>query len=126
MPEQIGVFFLFLAFVVFNLIAGAINRRRQRAAAEQEKQPPPERPPVRAPVPLILPPRGVSRPPSFEESAPPPAVVRTPAAPRRVPVRQRRRLELRRDELRRAIMLMTVLGPPRALEHEDKNGSGPR
>jgi len=122
MPEQIGVFLLFIAFVVFNLIAGAVNRRRQRAAAEKERQLPP-----RAPVPLPLPPRVVMRPSSVEESAPPPPVVaRRPATRGRVPVQGRRRLELRGGELRRAIVLMTVLGPPRALEHETKDGSGPR
>ncbi len=123
MPEQIGVFLLFLLFVVFNLIAGAVNRRRQRAAAEKEKQPPPPR----APVPLTLPPRVVVRPPSIEEAPPPPpVVVRRPATRGRAPVLGKRRLELRRDELRRAIVLMTVLGPPRALEHESNDGGGRR
>src|SRR5688500_1300426 len=120
MPEQIGVFLLFIAFVIFNLIAGAVNRRRQRAAAEKEKQPPPPR----APVPLTLPPRVIVRPPAIAEAAPPPPVViRRPPTRGRVPVQGKRRLELRRDELRRAIVLMTVLGPPRALEHEVKEGA---
>ena len=122
MPEQIGVFLLFIAFVVFNLIAGAVNRRRQRAAAEKQKQ----LPPPRAPVPLTLPPRVVVRPPSIEEAPPPPVVVRRPATRGRLPVQGRRRLELRRGDLRRAIVLMTVLGPPRALEHEQKEGGGGR
>src|SRR5688572_15819754 len=123
MPEQIGVFLLFIAFVVLNLIAGAVNRRRQRAAAEKGKQ----LPPPRAPVPLTLPPRVVVRPPTIEEAAPPPpVVVRRPATRGRVREHGSRRLELRRDDLRRAIVLMTVLGPPRALEHEAKDGSGPR
>jgi hypothetical protein len=123
MPEQIGVFLLFIAFVIFNLIAGAVNRRRQRAAAEKETQPPPPR----APVPLTLPPRVIVRPPSIAEAAPPtPVVVRRPPTRGRVPVQGKRRLELRRDELRRAIVLMTVLGPPRALEHEAKEGGGGR
>ena len=120
MPEQIGVVLLFIAFVVFNLIAGAVNRRRQREAAAKKGQPP------RAPVPLALPPRVVIRPPSVKEPAPPrPVVVRMPPV-RRHPVRRGRRLELRRGELRRAIVLMTVLGPPRALEHEAKEGGGQR
>ena len=123
MPEQIGVFLLFIAFVVFNLIAGAVNRRRQRAAAEKDKQ----LPPPRASVPLTLPPRVVVRPPSIEEAAPPPpVVVRRPATRGRVRVHGSPRLELGRDELRRAIVLMTVLGPPRALEHEAKEGGGGR
>ena len=123
MPEQIGVFLLFIAFVVFNLIAGAVNRRRQRGTAEKESQ----LPPPSAPVPLTLPPRVVLRPPSIEEAAPPPpVVVRRQPARGRVPVPGQRRLELRAAELRRAIVLMTVLGPPRALEHEAKDGSGPR
>ena len=123
MPEQIGVFLLFIAFVLLNLIAGAVNRRRQRAAAEKGKQ----LPPPRAPVPFTLPPRVVVRPPSIEGAPPPPpVVVRRPPTRGRGPVQGKRRLELRRDELRRAIVLMTVLGPPRALEHEAKEGGGGR
>jgi hypothetical protein len=124
MPEQIGVFLLFVVFVVFNLIAGAVKRRRQREAAEKERQR--QLPPPRAPVPLTRPPRVVVRPPSIEEAPPPPVVVRRPPTRGRVPVQGKRRLELRRDELRRAIVLMTVLGPPRALEHEAKEGGGGR
>lgn len=125
MPEQIGVFVLFVVFVVFNLIAGAVKRWRQQQAAAQEaaaqqaaKQLP------RAPVVRTLPPRVVVRPPD-EEEVPPVAVV-TRIATFRPPRRPRRRLELRRSDLRRAIVLMTVLGPPRALEQEGKEGGGQR
>jgi hypothetical protein len=114
MPEQIGVFLLFLLFVVVNLIAGAVKRRRQREAKEEQRP--------RAPAPRPLPPRVVIRPPRVE-APPAPVIVRTQPV-RRAPVRRRQRWELRRGELRRAIVLMTVLGPPRALEHEAKEGSG--
>jgi hypothetical protein len=121
MPENLGVFLLFIVFVVFNLIAGAVNRRRQRAA--QTAEAPPPRPPRPAPVPELI---RVMLPQSYrEEAASEPAIVRTPLV-RRPPARRRPRLSLRPGELRRAIVLMTVLGPPRALEHEQKEGGGGR
>ena len=117
MREQFGILLLFLVVVLFNLIAGFLNRRRKREAADEA-----EKVPQRAPVPRRVPPRVVITPLPVQVSPPAPMVTRTPPAP----VRRRRRLELRRGDLRRAIVLMTVLGPPRALEHEARDATGPR
>lgn len=116
MGEQIGILLLFLVVVLFNLIGAFVNRRRKQEAADKTEQIAP-----RVPVP----PRVVIAPPRVEGLPPAPMVARTPSAPL-APVRGRRRLDLRRGDLRRAIVLMTVLGPPRALEHEAHDATGPR
>lgn len=100
MPEQIWIVLLFLVVLLFNLITGVLTRRRQRDAAAKEKNPAPPAP--RAPqVPrrmIVTPPPDLS----------PPAPLR------------RRRAKLGRRELRRAIVVMTLLGPPRALVDEGR------
>ena len=115
MGEQIGILILFLVVVLFNLIGTLLQRRkRKERAGEVEERPP---------APAGLPPRVVVTRPR-PEPAPPP-----PPAPRRSlatagPVRRRRRLDLKRPgSLRRAVVLMTVLGPCRALEHEEDGGA---
>jgi hypothetical protein len=115
MPEQVGIMLLFLVVVLFNLISMFVSRRKQRAEAEQ------------APVPPSLPPRLVVAPPRVE--VPTPEAMPAPAPVRRAVVAARRRP--RRDlggpgELRRAIVLMTVLGPCRALEDERSGSTAPR
>ena len=110
MPEQIWILLLFLLIVLFNLITGLLNRRRQRnaagrgrAEAGEEKKGPQARPPSRrAPPPTVVAPLRI------DVSAPP------------LPVRHRKRrgMRLQRGDLRRAIVLMTLLGPPRAFDNE--------
>jgi hypothetical protein len=102
-PEQIWILLLFLLVVLFNLITGFLNRRRERDATDEEKKGPQVAPPSRR-----APPRVVATPPRIDVSPPPaPAVHPKP-----------RRTTLRRGDLRRAIVLMTLLGPPRAFDDE--------
>ena len=117
MGEQIGILLLFLVVVLFNLIGAFVNRRRKQEAADKAEQIAP-----RAPVP----PRVVIAPPRVEGLPPAPTMVARTTSARPAPVRRRRRLDLRRGDLRRSIVLMTVLGPPRALEHEAHDATGPR
>lgn len=102
MLEQIWIVLLFLVVLLFNLIAGVLTRRRQRDAAAKEKKasPPAPRAPQIAPRMVVTPPR---------------SDVSLPAPPRR------RRAKLGRGELRRAIVVMTLLGPPRALVDEGRD-----
>jgi hypothetical protein len=103
MPEQIWILLLFLLVVLVNLTIGFLNRRRERGAVDKEKsvhEPAPRAPRARAGVATAPPRVDVSRP------APPPTHLR------------RRPVSLRGADLRRAIVVMTVLGPPRALEDQ--------
>jgi hypothetical protein len=103
MPEQIWILLLFLAVILFNLMTGLLNRRRARDAADQEKKGP-----QAAPTSRRAPPRVVVTPPRIDVSPPPPPAVHP----------KPRRMTLRRGDLRRAIVLMTLLGPPRAFDDE--------
>ncbi len=115
MPEQVGILLVFLVVVLFNVIRAYLSHRRQREAARKA-----ERDAQRPPAPARVPPRAARTPQRPEVSAPVPR--RPPPALRR----PRPRLDLRRGDLRRAVVLMTVLGPPRALEHESREVSGAR
>jgi hypothetical protein len=109
MPEQIWILLLFLGVVLFNLITGFLTRRRERDATEAKKAAPP------APrAPRVVPARVVTTPPG---------VAMTPARhDRSAPAPQRlRRAKLGRDELRRAIVVMTFFSPPRALIDEGRD-----
>jgi hypothetical protein len=108
MPEQIGIVLIFLVVILFNLITGLLNRRRERAAVEQEKkvpQPAP-RPPRAAPARLAM--------------APPRIDVSPPAPPPTPTYLRRGHVKLTGGDLRRAIVVMTLLGSPRALEHQER------
>ncbi|HEX5814112.1 MAG TPA: hypothetical protein VF010_02205 [Methylomirabilota bacterium] len=112
MPEQIGVFVVFLLVVLFNLIVQLLQRRRRAARSAGETVEAPPAPPPRPP----RVPRVVVAPPRLEEA--PPAAIHIAPPVRAAPVRRRRRFDLRPRNLRRAVVLMTVLGPCRALEDE--------
>jgi len=117
--EQIGVFVVFLLVVLFNLIVQLLQRRRRARGGEAETAEAPPRLPPRLPQ---VPPRVVVAPPRLEE--PPPAPIRVVPAVRPAPVRRRRRFDLRPGDLRRAVVLMTVLGPCRAQEEDERGVAG--
>jgi len=109
MPEQICILPLFLGVVLFNLITGFLTRRRERDASEAKKsEQPAPRPPRMLPAPVVTTPPGVATAPARRDMSPP--------APQR-----RRRAKLGRDELRRAIVVMTFFSPPRALIDEGRD-----
>jgi hypothetical protein len=109
MSEQLGIVLLFLVVVLFNLISGVLSRRRKRDAEAEKKDVPQP-----APRPVPRPRRPVATSPLSQVSSP---------APPRV-ARRGRRPPLGRTELRRAIALMTVLGPPQALADERRDRPG--
>ena len=109
MPEQIWILLLFLVVALFNLITGFLTRRRERDAGEAKKSA------QSAPrAPRVVPARVVTTPPGVDMT--PVRLDRSPPAPQR-----RRRAKLGRDELRRAIVVMTFLSPPRALIDEGRD-----
>ena len=109
MPEQIWILLLFLVVALFNLITGFLNRRRERDAGEAKKSA------QSAPrAPRVVPARVVTTPPGVDMT--PVRLDRSRPAPQR-----RRRAKLGRDELRRAIVVMTFLSPPRALIDEGRD-----
>jgi hypothetical protein len=122
--EQLLIFAVFLLVGIFNFIVRLLRERQRRrrapadAEAETSELPELSLPPgtrVRVPSPPAeLPPQPVAAP----RPAPPPA----PA----VPVTERRLLRMRlgsRTDLRRAIVLMTVLGPCRAHDLDQRRGA---
>jgi hypothetical protein len=120
MPEQVGILLLFLVVVLFNLISMFLSRRKQQAEADEAA-----RPPGPPPVPPRLPPRVVVAPPRV--AAPTPGPVPAPAPVRRAAVARLPRGGLGGPrELRRAIVLLTVLGPCRALEDDPRGAGAPR
>lgn len=112
-PEQLLFFALIVVVALANLIARWLKARMERRRAVETKEPEQVRE-----VPRRLPPRVVvSAPEARRPPAPGPIAAPTPPLPR--PVRRPPRFRLDRPtDLRRAIVLMTVLGPCRALERE--------
>jgi hypothetical protein len=102
MPEQIGILLLFLAVVLFNLVTGFLARRRERRTEAEAKGRSPAPP---APRPS---PRSTPAPPRVDVPPPRPSAMHP-----------RRRTSLKRTSLRHAIVMMTVLGRPRAFADED-------
>ena len=113
---------IFLGFLLFNNVVQAVKRARQQQeeerAQQQEAAPPPEEEPLeyiwgrrpQADLPAAA--AHLEPAPRVEAIAAPPA-----ASPRRaVP----RALFHSREDLRRAVVVMTVLGPCRALEPHDQ------
>lgn len=121
MPEQIGILILFLVVVLFNLISGFLSRRREASAPEPAETEAPPR------IPARLPPRVVVAAPRATPPSAPPAAEPIRVAPLRRASRPRpRRLDLGRPaDLRRAVLLLTVLGPCRGLERESGDPSRP-
>jgi hypothetical protein len=120
LPEQLVFLALFLLFALLNLI---VRLFRERAAKPPDTAPPPLRrpPPPRPPEPLARPaPARVAQPPAPAPVVPGPAAPAL-AAPAAAPARRRPRARLGGPrDLRRAVVLMTVLGPCRALEAEER------
>jgi hypothetical protein len=117
-PVELLYVLAFVGIVLFNLVMQRAARRRQKEEqaqtqeAEKQAAPPPDEPlediwgRSRAPVP--------APPPVLAPRPEPLAVLAAPSAPRRAhPVRAL--LKEKRD-LRRAVVLVMVLGPCRALE----------
>jgi len=121
-PEQLLFFALFVVIALANLIARALKARLARRQAAETEQPRPVRE-----IPRRLPPRVVITAPEWRPPTTAPTAITTPPVAR--PVRRRPRLRLGGPpDLRRAIVLMTVLGPCRALEREGSptGAVGPR
>jgi hypothetical protein len=110
-PEQLVVLAIFLLLPLLNFLLTLWRRRRDSRASSLEPAPSPPTPmAARATRPLEtrqVP--GSDERPRRKAST---ALVETPAAPR--PLRTRARLGPR--DARRAVVLMTILGPCRALE----------
>jgi hypothetical protein len=111
-------FILFIALMLGLALMNYIARRLGRPSAPQPEPEPPERrtiPPPSPPRPPAIPPPPPAPPARPATGAPRPAVV---AHPGRI-----RRLRLRTPaEVREAMVLMTVLGPCRALESDERAG----
>lgn len=119
-PSELLYILLFLGFILFNYVMRQARRRQQekeeQAAAQAAPRPAEDepleeiwgRPPARAPAAA---PGGVPR------QAPLPAAAASPAPRRRHSVRA---LLKDKHDLRRAIVLTTVLGPCRAQEPEQR------
>ncbi len=133
---------LFLAIIGFNVFkqfvaARAEQRRRQQqaAAAQGMPQPDPEtdpftltesdwgRPPETEPVPELRPVLALARKPETAQSQSGPAIgaIRPPKPSERR--RARHRMFQHRRALREGIVMMTVLGPCRALQPYDQDHS---
>jgi len=123
-PEQLLFFALFVVVALANLIARWLKARMQRRQAAETEQPRPVRE-----IPRRLPPRVViTAPEAWRPPTTAPTAITTPPLAR--PVRRPPRLRLGGPpDLRRAIMLMTVLGPCRGREGESggpTDAIGPR
>jgi hypothetical protein len=116
-PEQILFLALFLLVVLVNLVARWLRgrgERRPRVEAERPRE-------IRE-GPRRVPPRPAVPTPEISR-APAPVAAPAPAPP--APVRRPPRFRLGGvADVRRGIMLMTVLGPCRALEPEDRGVAG--
>jgi len=103
-------------FMLFNYVARQLAQKaRAQQQAADTSAPPPEDEPLeniwgRAPAPPRDAPEPIARAVPVPNAAPPVRVRRRPAA----------RLFRTRKDLRRAIVLMTVLGPCRALEPHER------
>jgi hypothetical protein len=107
--EQLLFIALFVLVPLFNFLAKVLRQRRRPAApipqAEEPGEPVTALPPPRVLLPVPEPPRPSARP---------------PRAPAVLVVERRRRApyRLRPADVRRGLVLMTILGPCRALERE--------
>ena len=122
-PVEIIYVLVFLGFVLFNVLTQMARRRQQSEAEAGEPRDAADEPPLAAePEPLediwgrIPAPQPVAATPPL--AAPRPAPLLAPAPPRRVhPVRA---LLRDRNDLRRAVVLMMVLGPCRAQDPPER------
>jgi hypothetical protein len=114
-PAELLYVLAFLAIILFNFIAQRAARRRQQQEQAEEPVPPEPVPAKDPPLEDVWGRTGAPAPAAVVAPRPAPPAVRTaPPLPRRLhPVRA-----LLRDRrgLRRAVVLMMVLGPCRAQE----------
>jgi hypothetical protein len=117
-PVELLYVLAFVGFILFNVIAQRAARRRQQEEAAQA----PAEPPPAADEPLEdvwgRIPAAVQAPVVAPRPAPPP-VREAPRAPRRL--HPARALLKNKHDLRRAVVLMMVLGPCRAQEPPDSS-----
>ena len=113
MPDiPFGQILILIAFILFPLINRLLQRMQRRFDSQPPRQPPPQ------PAP-----RTYAKPPPMEVIAS--SSVRVPVPDKREsptrPTRQfrKKRFITSRRDLRRAIILMTVLGPCRAVDSAD-------
>jgi hypothetical protein len=109
MLEQMLIILLIFGFLLFSMLVEWLKRRQRQASREIRPTVPPA--PVRAPMPV--PPRavGARRPRAESRGTPQPLDAAPPGrSPRAYAYIRNRR------EVRRGIVLMTILGPCRALE----------
>jgi hypothetical protein len=108
-PEQLILLALFLIVGLVNFVIRWLRERQQTRPPES---------PERVEVPELIVRRTPLPPPEVPTVAPPPP---PPPPPRRPVPRSRAAMHVRLDsraDVRQAIVLMTVLGPPRALEQD--------
>jgi hypothetical protein len=118
--EQLFFLGILLLVALVNFLRQA-QARRQRRGPEPRAEAPPEE---REPPPLALPPRVIippSRPPALEERPRARAPMPRPAPP---PPRRARRLLGSHREVRRAIVLVSLLGPAPGLEPPARGQEG--
>jgi hypothetical protein len=104
---------ILIAFILFLLINLLLRRMQRRVEQQAPRQPPPPQP---APRTFVPPPPEIIA--SLKERVRAPELPERPPPPRSGRLRKRSLFRNRRD-LRRAIILMTVLGPCRAAESSD-------
>jgi len=102
---------ILVAFILFPLINWLLQRMQRRIEQQAPRQPPPPQP---APRTFAPPPAEIIA--ALKERARAPELPETPAPPRSGGRFRKRVLFRNRRDLRRAIILMTVLGPCRAAE----------
>ena len=131
--EQLLIFALLLGFPLIQRLVRALQRGRAGTGDAIQRRPQPAAarvPPIPHAPPQAAPaaPDPVPPPPAVQPAAPPPPHGRPVTAravharrpePSRAPSRRR---TIARTDLRRAVILMTILGPCRALQNEDPNG----
>jgi hypothetical protein len=120
-PTELLYVLAFLAIILFNFIAQRAARRRQQQEQAEEPAPPEPAPAEDAPLEDIWGRTAAPAPASAPVVAPRPA----PAAVRAEPPRPRRLHPARallkdKRDLRRAVVLMMVLGPCRAQEPPER------
>jgi hypothetical protein len=111
MPDiPFGQLLILIAFVLFPLINRLLQRMQRRFETQTPRQPPPQPAPrtfAKPPLEVVSSARERVHPANMPES--PPASSR----------RRKRSLFRNRGDLRRAVILMTVLGPCRANDQRD-------
>jgi hypothetical protein len=118
MPDiPIAQLLILIAFILFPLINLLLRRMQRRIEQQAPRQPPPPQP---APRTFAPPPPEIIA--ALKEPARAPELRETPAPPRSGGRFRKKALFRNRRELRRAVILMTVLGPCRAADSPTAEG----